>query len=446
MTDPLPRFTPRWVHALTLLTVSTTVFQLALGSHPFALVANLGLVAICAALELCCDPKLIRPWAILSVAATFVLLAVGQFVTSFGAGMADPVWPTEPWYVFHTATEGEKQKFREQFGFFIEHTHRIVGWTVGGLVSVLAVGVLWTEPRKVARWVALAGLAVLIVGYGEFHRAMMAQRERPAAEVVLPVRSVGTALAGLVVMFGAVASGLFVRARGTGLRLYAALALVAVMIQGLLGGFRVKLNELVGTDLAAFHGVFAQVVFGLLVTVAVLSGAGAGARSRASRWAMALAHLIFLQVIFGAWVRHFPGALPQRLHFLTAFAATAVAVWVLRSVFTDPRARARGGWVTWALAALIVLQLYLGVEAWLARFGQYVPPELVKVTPENGAIRSFHALVGSGVWGAALALALRLRTAGATVTTLEPVGAAAPGKHPVVARAPEEAQLSGAAK
>ena len=381
MTDPLPRLVPRWLHV----------------------------------------------WAVLSVLATLVLLAVGQFVTSFGAGMADPVWPTEPWYVFRTATEGEKQKFREQFGFFIEHTHRIVGWTVGGLVSVLAVGVLWTEPRKAARWAALAGLVVLLAGYGEFHRGMMAQRDKPPAEVVLPVRSVGTTLAGLVVMLGAVASGFSASARGTGLRLYAALALVAVMIQGLLGGFRVKLNELVGTDLAAFHGVFAQVVLGLLVSVAVLAGAVPAAKTRLSRWAMALAHLIFLQVVLGAWLRHFPGALPQRLHFLTAFAATALAVWVLRAVLTDPDARARGGTLARALAVLIAVQLALGVEAWIARFGQYTSPEMVKVTPQGGAIRSLHALVGSGVWAAALALALRLRRpAGAGGNTLEVVDS---GRH-----------------
>ena len=72
-------------------------------------------------------------------------------------------------------------------------------------------------------------------------------------------------------MLVALISGVVAGVRGAGVRLLGALALVAVMIQGLLGGFRVKLNELVGTDLAAFHGVFAQVVFGLLVTLAVMT-------------------------------------------------------------------------------------------------------------------------------------------------------------------------------
>ena len=59
----------------------------------------------------------------------------------------------------------------------------------------------------------------------------------------------------------------------------------------------------------------------------------------------------------------------------------------------------------------------------MARFGQYTLPELVKVTPESGAIRSLHALVGSGVWAAVLALALRLRPVPAPTNTLEPVEA-----------------------
>jgi heme A synthase len=372
-------------------------------------------------------PRWLHVWAVVSVVATFVLLAIGQFVTSFGAGMADPVWPTEPWYVFHTATEGEKVKFREQFAFFIEHTHRIAGWTVGGLVSVLAVGVWWTEPRKAARWAAVVGLFVLLVGYGEFHRGLMAQRDKVATDVRVPVGAVGVALAGSGLVLAVVVSGLVARQRGAGARLLATLALVAVMIQGLLGGFRVKLNELVGTDLAAFHGAFAQVVFGLLVALAVVTARPGPAPNanpqtrRLHRWAVALAHLIFLQVVFGALVRHYPVPLSQRLHFLTAFLATILAVLVIRAVLTTPPARARSGAFAWLLAGLVVVQLYLGVEAWMARFGQYTLPELVKVTPESGAIRSFHALVGSGVWAAALAVALRLRPVRSPANTLEPV-------------------------
>src|SRR6185437_10419128 len=45
------------------------------------------------------------------------------------------------------------------------------------------------------------------------------------------------------------------------------------------------------------------------------------------RWSLALTALVFLQLIWGALVRHTNGTLAQRLHVLTAFAVVAVAVW-----------------------------------------------------------------------------------------------------------------------
>ena len=45
-------------------------------------------------------PRWLHVWAIFTVAVTVVLLVLGQLVTSFRAGMADPIWPTEPWYLF----------------------------------------------------------------------------------------------------------------------------------------------------------------------------------------------------------------------------------------------------------------------------------------------------------------------------------------------------------
>ena len=202
------------------------------------------------------------------------------------------------------------------------------------------------------RFVSLGALIFLIMSYGDFHRGLMEQKDTPPREVTLPAKPMWKAIVWATVMVVGVASGLFAGARGAGVRLLGSLALVAVMIQGLLGGFRVKLNELFGTDLAAFHGVFAQVVFGLLVTLAVLTArpvaTDTGEKGRRLRlWASALAHLIFLQVVFGAFVRHYPTPLAQRLHFVTAFAATAVAVLVLRAVFADPAARRRAAAFAW---------------------------------------------------------------------------------------------------
>jgi hypothetical protein len=282
-------------------------------------------------------------------------------------------------------------------------------------VSVLVIGLWWLEPRSVARWTAIAGLIVLLSGFGEFHRGLMAQRDVSPRDVRLPLASVGVTGAGLVIVFGVALSGVLAGVRGAGLRLLGSTALVAVMIQGLLGGFRVKLNELVGTDLAAVHGVFAQVVFCLLVVLAVVTAPAVTAAHTESsqehsvaRWSVILAVLLFVQVIWGAMVRHDPTPLTQRLHYLTAFLALAVAVSVLRGVFTVPSVSTRAGLIGWVLLGLLATQLYLGVEAWIAKFGAYKLPELVEITPENALIRTAHALVGSGLLACAVALAVKL--------------------------------------
>src|SRR5262249_35357915 len=116
------------------------------------------------------------------------------------------------------------------------------------------------------------------------------------------------------------------------LRMLGFVALAAVIVQGLLGGFRVKLNELVGTDIAVLHGCSGQVVLALLVTIAVVTAPrGAypvfidGDRQRALRGAVVLAALAFVQIVFGVLVRQTASPLGQRGHLLTAFAVLGLA-------------------------------------------------------------------------------------------------------------------------
>src|SRR5205823_4680372 len=91
------------------------------------------------------------------------------------------------------------------------------------------------------------------------------------------------------------------------------LALAGVIVQGLLGGFRVVLNALVGTNLALIHGLFAQLVFALLVSLAVFTSRSwsaprvfprEAAADRIGVLSVALVFLVFLQLIFGAILRH----------------------------------------------------------------------------------------------------------------------------------------------
>ncbi|MFO0798058.1 MAG: hypothetical protein U0804_11335 [Gemmataceae bacterium] len=353
-------------------------------------------------------PRWLHLWAVATVCACLALLAVGQLVTSFRVGMADPIWPTSPWHLVNN--------YEPSPGYLIEHAHRILGFLVGGLVTVLALALWATHPNRAARVVGLLALVVLVGAFGEFHRALIAQRDSTAT-VTVPVPVVAAmlgalALVGLLAGFGSAAGVRGAEARALGL-----IALVFVMIQGLLGGFRVKLNELVGTDLAAVHGVFGQVTFAVLLTVAVLTARPPAGdvpdadRRRLGRLALGLVAVLFVQLTFGAWVRHAPDALGQRLHFLTAFVAVATAVWLLRLGFGGPaRPRVRV-WGT-ALGVLVALQVTLGVEAWMGKFGRAALPEFETVTAKQAGIRTAHALVGTGVLAAAVGLALRVRAGG----------------------------------
>lgn len=97
--------------------------------------------------------------AVTTAAATFLLLLIGGGVTSSDVGMADPVWPTPPWYLLVAAS------LERGLGFLIEHGHRAWGYVVGLLTMVLC-GWMWlSEPRRSLRWLAVAGL-VGVIGQG----------------------------------------------------------------------------------------------------------------------------------------------------------------------------------------------------------------------------------------------------------------------------------------
>ena len=361
-------------------------------------------------------PRWLHIWAVATAIATLVLLALGQLVTSFQAGMADPIWPTEPWYLFMIDWQEPSR------GYLIEHTHRIVAFSVGGMVSVLALGLWWTDPNRATRWAGLAALMVLLAGFGQFHGGLIAQRNVPTALIRLPVGGTVVTLVGLGAALVLAMVGLVLRAPGSRLRFLGVTALVGVMIQGLVGGFRVMLNELVGTDLATVHGIFAQVVFCLLIAIAVLTGPRQPSQRSypriLDRGAVLLVGVLFTQIVLGAFVRHAPTTLTQRLHFLMAFVAAGIAVWLLFGLSGQRAARMRVRSASWWLGMFLALQVVLGVEAWMAKFGQYTLPDLVKITTQYAVIRTAHALVGSCLLATAVVIAIRLcRPSGDPIAT-----------------------------
>jgi heme A synthase len=123
------------------------------------------------------------------------------------------------------------------------------------------------------------------------------------------------------------------------------------------------------------------------------------------RLALAFAVLVYAQIAFGALVRHLTSRPAQRAHVLFAFVVVAAAVWLLRAVW-EQRADRPLRRTAVLLAVLLVLQLGLGVEAWVGRFGSGVPPEDMKPNLALDAVRSGHFVVGTLLFATAVVLAL----------------------------------------
>jgi len=287
-------------------------------------------------------PRWLHRWSILTVTAAIVLLGLGSAVTTFRAGMADPVWPTAPTALLQASAE--------QLGdvrFIIEHSHRLAGWLVGGCSIVLAAWLWLTEPR---RWLAWLGIA----------------------------------------------------------------AVVGVGVQGLFGGLRVTEDVRWGLEFRIVHGCFAQVVLALLVSIAVFTSpswvaastvsAAPGQVRRLRRSAVSALALVYFQIIFGVLLRHTYNSVAQRLHLITAFAAVAAVVWLIKVIWGQddrPLTLASG-----ILACVLGLQLLLGVEAWMVQFSSGMIPDALPLTAQRVAVRTAHVLGGSLLLTATVATTL----------------------------------------
>jgi heme a synthase len=92
--------------------------------------------------------------------ATLCLICIGGLVTSHGAGMAVPDWPTTYGYNMFLFPISQWVG-----GILYEHTHRLVASAVGLLTTILAVWLWLKEERRWLRWLGvLAWVAVCAQG------------------------------------------------------------------------------------------------------------------------------------------------------------------------------------------------------------------------------------------------------------------------------------------
>jgi heme A synthase len=122
--------------------------------------------------------------------------------------------------------------------------------------------------------------------------------------------------------------------------------------------------------------------------------------------ALALALMVYTQIVFGAQVRHLLDRTAQRLHVLFAFALAVVVVWLFVRIRSQEKVSRGLHRFSWLLCGLLAVQVILGVEAWMHRFGAGVPAEMVAITPGRMVVRTAHFLVGALLFSASVAFAL----------------------------------------
>jgi cytochrome c oxidase assembly protein subunit 15 len=177
--------------------------------------------------------------------------------------------------------------------------------------------------------------------------------------------------------------------------------LLGVILQGLLGGFRVQLDA---RGLAMLHGAFAAVVLSLMGAAATMqsyhwpasiglaeSGTNADRLSLGRISAFVVPALLAVQFLVGGMIRHQGRALHEHLG-LGILAAIAIVANTVIAFRTKDR------WIRSSATALLLVglvQVSLGAASWITKFGLAsfgyvaVADSIVQVTS-----RSAHTVVG----------------------------------------------------
>ncbi len=293
--------------------------------------------------------RLVHWMAVTTVLVSLAPIGLGSLVTTLGAGMAFPDWPTSdgqgmlayPWL----SSTGDK---------FVEHGHR------------------------------LAGMAVGLCSIGLCAAAVLTRRPKPVQFAC-----------------GAV--------------------LIGVIIQGLLGGLRVRLDQ---QAVAFGHSVFGCLVFVSLWLVAAMTSTrwqtdahdelGFSGRALTALSAVYPA-VCLIQYVLGGFIRHL--GLMVHEHVAGAILVVLGAVCVLWLSLGSRNLRVRRASV--AVAVACVVQICVGLAVWVSKFGL---PDLGWVAVQHSMLqvvaRTLHTVAGMCVvatavhWGISVVRCSRLATAG----------------------------------
>lgn len=228
----------------------------------------------------------------------------------------------------------------------------------------------------------------------------------------------------------ALAVHLWLTDRQRSLRVLALAAVVAVIAQGMMGGYRVALADGSGaqvatpqnetaasTTLRVAHGVAAQLFLALIVAIAAMTSRTWFGHSNVPRrggisepvsmgraLSALLLALLLIQLILGALLRHLNAALMLHITFaaMVFLAALAAGMQVLATHGRSVPALRR---LALALLAIVTLQVLLGITALIFRAGADAPGGL-EPTIADVASTTAHQLTGAALLAIATALAL----------------------------------------
>lgn len=286
------------------------------------------------------------PWlhriALITAGATFLLIVIGGIVTSTESGLAVPDWPTTFGYNMFLYPLSEMVG-----GILYEHSHRLMGSMVGLLTIVLLVMLIVQESRK---WVIWLGIA----------------------------------------------------------------ALIGVSVQGILGGLRVTELNL---NFAILHACLAQAFFALLCGICLFTSSDWIENQHQSetnvdevtarklrRLALITTCLLYIQLIFGAVLRHTGNRLDA--HLLFAFLVALHIFLLMRRFLTMGEVSQDIGLrIPLILFGLLLVQLLLGFGAYITKltaFGESISVLLTDI------ITTSHVAVGALMLVSSFVLTLKL--------------------------------------
>ncbi len=348
-----------------------------------------------------------RPWlhrlAVLTAVTTFILICMGGLVTSTDSGLAVPDWPTTFGYnmflyPLSKTVSGFLFSINPNLQADLDNSNLSMSLQKALEKNEISVSenVIISAEERGSRW-------KLTDGENERIYTLIKSGERLDVYVhgVLYEHShrlIGSAVGFLTIALMVL---IWVKDARKWMKWLGVVALVAVIAQGVMGGLRVTNLSRV---LAIIHACFAQAFFALTASLVLFTSRSwletwakieATDASRLRRLSLITLVLIYIQLIFGAMLRHTGNRLDA--HLLFAALVTIHIFLLLRRILRDYLKNPPLVRLTLLLSGLLALQLIMGVGAYLAEFtafGDVVSPVAgVTITTAHVAIGALMLVV-----------------------------------------------------